>query len=443
MHVRFMNYISNGPAFNSGIAALSGFLKKHGNRVSLLNVSERSAEALKNRLGDGDRPDVVAFSVHTPHWDLISEHITVLKKTTGALIVCGGYHPTLCPQEVIDHPDVDVLCRGEGEKPLLELLNNLKNRKPIHHIQGLWVKKRSLFGTRIYKNPVPSPLELDELPYWDRELFLEAGLAVKDLSLTHVAGFPLASGRGCPYSCSFCNNASFLKMYREESPGNKSYIRKRSVAGVIEECRFLMDRYGASRFEFWDEMFASDRQWTVRFCERYAKEIACPFITALRVERADEETLQNLHGAGCQCIFIGVESGNETYRRKYLNRNMSNENIRTAFDVSRRIGLERFAWVMLGLPEETPAMVQETIDFLLEIRPDIIGWSVYHPLPGTALYQYCRERGYLSSEEFHPYLGAPEYNVPTIRQPSMSRKQVSEFCQKFRDLQNLGFRVNQ
>jgi radical SAM superfamily enzyme YgiQ (UPF0313 family) len=284
---------------------------------------------------------------------------------------------------------------------------------------------------------------LDELPYWDRDLFLESGLSVRDFSLTHVAGFPLASGRGCPYSCSFCNNASFLKMYKEESPGEKNYIRKRSVEGVIEECRFLMARYGASRFEFWDEMFASDHQWTARFCEKYAKEIASPFITALRVERADEITLGNLHDAGCQCIFVGVEAGNEAYRKKYLNRKMTNETIKQAFDVSRRVGLERFAWVMLGLPEETPGMVQETIDFLLELQPDIIGWSVYHPLPGTELYQYCREKGYLSSEDFYPYHGAPEYNVPALNQPSISRDEIRKFCDRFRDLQKLGFRVNQ
>ncbi len=443
MHVQFLNYISNGPAFNSGIAALSGFLKKHGKQVSLLNVSEQGLDALEGRFGDRERPDVAAFSVHTPHWDLIARHIPVVKKATGALILCGGYHPTLCPQEVIDHPDVDVLCRGEGEKPLLELLNCLENKKPIHHIEGLWVKKKSLFGNKIYRNPVSPPLLLDELPYWDRDLFFESGLSAHDFSLTHVAGFPLASGRGCPYSCSFCNNASFLKMYREESPGDKNYIRKRSVKGVIEECRFLMERYGADRFEFWDEMFASDREWTSTFCEQYEKEIARPFITALRVERADETTLQSLHDAGCRCIFVGVESGNEAYRKKYLNRKMSNETIKEAFAASKRVGLERFAWVMLGMPEETPAMVQETIDFLLEIQPDIIGWSVYHPLPGTELYRYCREKGYLSSEDFFPYHGAPEYSVPALNQPSISRAQITKYCDKFRDLQKLGFRVNQ
>ena len=443
MHVQFMNYISNGPAFNSGIAALSGYLKKYGKSVSLMNVREQSAGELERRCREGVRPDVVAFSVHTPHWDLISRHISVVKKATDAVIICGGYHPTLCPQEVIDHPDVDVLCRGEGEKPLLQLLNCLENKKPTHGIEGLWVKKRSLFGSKITKNSVSPPLTLDELPYWDRDLFFESGLSARDFSLTHVAGFPLASGRGCPYSCSFCNNASFLKMYKEESPGAKNYIRKRAVDGVIEECRFLMDRYGASRFEFWDEMFASDRQWTAEFCAKYAKEIGRPFITALRVERADERTLKALYDAGCQCIFVGVEAGNEAYRKKYLNRNMSNETIKEAFDVSKRVGLERFAWVMLGLPEETPAMVQETIDFLLEIQPDIIGWSVYHALPGTELYRYCREKGYLSSEDFYPYHGAPEYNVPALIQPSISRVEITEFCDRFRDLEKIGFRVNQ
>ncbi|MCD6305343.1 MAG: cobalamin-dependent protein [Deltaproteobacteria bacterium] len=443
MHILFVNHISNGPAFSSGIAALSAFVKRHGNAVSLLNVTP---DIKDNQIRDAVKkasPDLIGLGVHTPHWEWAKEHIAIIKKASDAPIICGGYHPTLCPEDVIAMPAVDILCRGEGEGPLLQLISRLEQKRPYHDIKGLWVKRRSLFGTKVLRNPVAAPVALDDLPYWDRDLFFDSGLSAADLSLTHIGGFPLASGRGCPYNCAFCNNASLLKMYRQDGDGAAQYVRKRSVQNVIEECRFLIDMYNPSSLEFWDEMFASDRDWTARFCEAYEREISLPFITALRVERADPATLHALHDAGCRCIFFGVEVGNEQYRKRRLNRHMSNSQIKDAFATAKRLGLERFAWVMLGLPDETPEMIQETIDFLIEIKPDIIGWSVYHPLPETELYRYCKEKGYLSDSPIFPYKGAPHYPVPALRQPSLPLETVEMFCDEFRGLKELGFQVNQ
>jgi radical SAM superfamily enzyme YgiQ (UPF0313 family) len=204
-----------------------------------------------------------------------------------------------------------------------------------------------------------------------------------------------------------------------------------------------METYGARSFEFWDEMFVSDRKWITDFCEQYKARINLPFITALRVERADEQTLSLLRTAGCRCVFMGVEVGNEEYRKRMLNRNMSNAVIAHAYENAKKAGLESFAWVMLGLPDETPEMIEETIEFLIKIRPDIIGWSVFHPLPGTFLYEYCRENGYLQAEEIFPYRGAPDYGVPALKQPTLSTAQIMEFCNRFRKMEELGFKVNQ
>ncbi|MBF0111350.1 MAG: radical SAM protein [Desulfamplus sp.] len=457
MRILFMNHISNGPAFNSAVAALSGFLKKHKPSINtfLLNVrgeqigKDDNSEAVSTILSDIKRisPDIIAFSVHTPHWEQISNLISYIKSATSELIhatiVCGGYHPTLCPEEVISHSGVDVVCIGEGERPLLELVQRLEDGKSYTDIKGLWVKKSSLLGKKIIKNPLPEPENLDELPYWDREIFIESGIVPEQFSLTHIGGFPMASGRGCPYNCNFCNNSSILKIYSADGHKGKHYVRKRSVDSVIAECQFLVEKYSAQSFEFWDEMFATDPEWVKKFCEVYTQKINRPFICAIRVERADEITLQRLYDAGCKCLFMGVEVGNASYRKKYLNRGMSNEVIAKAFKRAKDIGFERFAWVMVGLPDETPEMVEETIAFLLEIKPDIIGWSLFHPLPGTYLYNYCVEKGYIKEEDFvFPYQGAPTYKVPILNQPSISKDEVISFCDKFRNLQDKGFRVN-
>ncbi|MBF0574054.1 MAG: B12-binding domain-containing radical SAM protein [Desulfamplus sp.] len=478
MRILFMNHISNGPVFNSAIAALSAFLKKNILSINtfMLNVrAEEIEDVMLGSVNNGNTvnnispkienilseiikisPDIIAFSIHTPHWEGISSIISAIKKTgssINAMIVCGGYHPTLCPDEVINHSGVDVICIGEGERPFLDLIQRLENRKNYTDIQGLWIKKRSFFGTKIFKNSLPEPENLDELPYWDRELFAESGISAEQFSLTHIGGFPMASGRGCPYNCNFCNNTSILKMYSANGHKGKHYVRKRSVENVIEECQFLVEKYDAQSFEFWDEMFATDSEWVKTFCEIYTEKINKPFICAIRVERADRMTLHRLHDAGCKCLFMGVEVGNESYRKKYLNRNMSNAVIAKAFEDAKAVGLERFAWVMIGLPDETPQLIEETISFLFEIKPDIIGWSLFHPLPGTYLYNYCIEKGYLKidkdklngilEESFvFPYQNAPTYKVPLLKQPSISKEEVITFCDRFRELEQNGFRVN-
>ena len=444
MRILFINHISNGPAFNSAVAALSAFLKKHQPSVKTCLMNVRGGNTVDSILSEINSisPDMIAFSIHTPHWEHLSELISEIKKSVNALIVCGGYHPTLCPEEVMSHPGVDVICIGEGERPLLELVRRLEEKRSYDDIPGLWVKKRSSLGAKIVRNLLPEPENLDDLPYWDRDIFLESGVPVGQFSLTHIEGFPMASGRGCPYHCNFCNNSSLLKMYSDQGHKGSRYVRKRSVNNVIAECEALMEKYNAQSFEFWDEMFATDPEWVKTFCDRYTEKIHKPFICAIRVERADETTLRRLHDAGCRCVFMGVEVGNENYRKKYLNRNMSNTAIERAFEQARAVGLERFAWVMMGLPDETSEMIDETIAFILKIKPDIIGWSLFHPLPGTYLYQYCIEKGYLTEEAVFPYHGAPEYKVPLLKQPSISKEDVIRFCDKFRKLEDLGFRVN-
>lgn len=444
MQILFVNHISNGPAFNSAIAALSAFLKRHHPTIKNIVLNVRAENTVDRILMDIARisPDIIAFSIHTPHWENISGLMTAIRASSEALIVCGGYHPTLCPEEVIDHPAVDVVCIGEGETPLLELVRCLENKQSFDDIAGLWVKQRLMPVTKIVKNPLPVPEHLDALPYWDRDIFIESGVPVEQFSLTHIAGFPMATGRGCPYNCNFCNNSSLLKMYLGQGHKGSLYVRKRSVDNVIAECEFLMEKFNAQRFEFWDEMFATDPEWVKHFCERYIEKIHKPFICAIRVERADEKTLSRLRDAGCRCVFMGVEVGNENYRKQYLNRNMPNIVIEKAFEQASAVGLERFAWVMMGLPDENPELIDETIAFLLKIKPDIIGWSLFHPLPGTYLYQYCIEKGYLTEETVSPYQNAPEYQVPLLKQPSITKEEVMRFCDKFRNLEDFGFRVN-
>ena len=103
--------------------------------------------------------------------------------------------------------------------------------------------------------------------------------------------------------------------------------------------------------------------------------------------------------------------------------------------------MKRLAWVMLGLPEETPQLIEKTLGFIRKTAPDMVVWSVYNPLPGTHLYDFCLQKGYLGDDWLTPYDGDPDHKVPVLNQPTLSSDEIKYFCSRFRELEQSGLLV--
>jgi anaerobic magnesium-protoporphyrin IX monomethyl ester cyclase len=102
--------------------------------------------------------------------------------------------------------------------------------------------------------------------------------------------------------------------------------------------------------------------------------------------------------AGCRGVRIGIESGNENLRAEILKRRMSNEEIRQAFVLSHKYGLDVYTCNMLGIPGETAEMIEETIALNRQLEPAGLQFSVFYPYPMTELYDLCVREGYLPQE---------------------------------------------
>jgi radical SAM superfamily enzyme YgiQ (UPF0313 family) len=105
-----------------------------------------------------------------------------------------------------------------------------------------------------------------------------------------------------------------------------------------------------------------------------------------------------LQQAGGRRIDFGLESGNEDLRKNVLHRKMSNKKIIEATRMAKSVGLQVKTLNMVGLPEETPKMFRDTIKINQIINPDVASISVFHPYPGTELYDYCVEKKYIESD---------------------------------------------
>lgn len=402
--------------FHFGIGSISSVLKRAGYDTSLLYLKNEMDEEDFLEEVTGHFPDVIAFSTTTNQWKYTKKYSQIIKKSLDKLVICGGNHPTLAPEEVIGWPAIDIVCRGEGEYALLELLDCFAKGQAMENVENLWVKVNG----KIKENPLrPLISNLDNLSMPDRTIFHYH----KILNMNR-GGATIMAGRGCPYNCSYCCNASFNELYK----GKGKKIRVRSPSQVIEELKFLKKNYSVRFIDFMDEAFTFNKDWMKEFFSAYKREINLPFDLMIRPEMANPSLLTLLKDSGLSIVRMGIESGNERLRREILNRPISNQKIIRAFKTAQDFGVKTWSFNMIGLPFETPRMIQDTICLNKLIKPDHIQVSIFYPYPGTELYKRCKDEGFLSGE----LDSSSFFDCQTIlEQPTLSPKQVARYYKKF------------
>ncbi len=416
MHVLFIYpdiCIASG-RFHEGIGYLSSVLKTEGHKTSLLHIEkELTKEELCARV-DALHPDLIGFSATTNQYPYVQLYSRWIKETHDIPLVCGGIHPTLCPEEVISDNSIDILCMGEGEYPLLELANKLEKGEDVFDIRNLWVKQG-----KVYRNPLRPLIEnLDELPFPDRELF-DYGSMLKEFS-HRSEGLNVAevmTGRGCPFNCTYCCNHALRKFYQ----GLGNYTRRRSVDNVLAEIEQLIERYKVNWLIFDDDTFTLQPKWIEEFCEKYRQRFSVPFQCNAFPTTLNGEIIQKLKQAGCERIAIGIESGNEWLRKEVLKRPISNEQIVKAFRSVAEAGIKTYSFNMVGFPHETPEMIEDTIKLNLLLDPDHIQTSIFYPYPGTQLYELCKENDWLGQDRKSSYFAEGTIlNLPTLTQEQIT-----------------------
>ncbi len=405
--------------FQHGIGYISSLLKQAGHSTSLLYLtSEIRKEELIRRIEEL-KPGLIGFSTGTHQWRFAREYSHWIKEYFDLPIICGGIHPTLAPAEVISEPGIDMLCRGEGEYALLELVNRMEAGENISRIQNLWIKGP---GEEIVRNPLrPLITDLDSLPFPDRNIY-DYNTLLKENAYEHM----VMASRGCPYRCSYCCSPAFNQLYSVKG----SPVRMRSPQNVIEELTMIQDRYRVDSLFFADEVFTLNHHWLREFCQLYQSKFAIPFKADVRLETANKEILKLLKETGCSTVLIGVESGNEEIRRKIMNRDMKNEDIIRVFQMADEIGLKTWSSNLLGVPGETRETIQETMDLNLKLSPDHIQISVFFPYPGTELYRHCEKEGYLTGEDLTSYFE----DISVINLPTITREEIKRYFNEFRQI---------
>lgn len=376
--------------FYHGVAYLSAVLKKAGHTVRLIHLTRPIDQRKYKELLVNTTPDLVGFSATTHMFPLVRELAKWTKQSLDVPIICGGAHPTICPEEVIRSAGIDMVCIGEGEEAMVELSNKLEKNEDITGIRNIWLNS----GGKIYRNPLrPLINDLDTLPFPDREIFDYQNLT--DIKIMKRGAF-LAS-RGCPYNCSYCCNHIYKELYQ----GKGKYIRLLSVDRVLDEIHETIRKYPMTqRIDFQDDMFVLNRQWFAEFMAKYRQKIGLPLTFNARPETINREIIEMVKEVGDCTIEMGIESGDERIRQEVLGRTMNNNQIKNAFALCHEAGIKTLSYNMVGLPFESMKSILATVKLNALIRPSEGSQvSIFYPYPKTRLFNLCKQQNLLTNKK--------------------------------------------
>jgi radical SAM superfamily enzyme YgiQ (UPF0313 family) len=357
-----------------GIAYLAAVLEKKGHIVSIIDAFAEGLDinSLEDRI-KRTAPDLIGVTGMTPVIDNALRTAKVCRRYA-KYVVIGGPHVSVVGKRIFEQcPDIDYALQGEGEKSFPSLLNAIEGNEDIKNVPGLI--------TRDFENPPAQFItDLDSLPFPARNLLPNERYRYI-LSSGKVT--TMFTSRGCPYHCVFCDKAVF---------GSK--WRGRSASNVLDEIEHVVNDFRINSIIFYDDLFTLKKERVKEICLGILeRELEIEWKCEGRVNIVDEETLRLMKKAGCSMIAYGVESGNQK-GLDYLNKGTKIEQIRRAFELTRKAGVKPMAYFILGIPVETYADELRTIEFAKEIRPAYAQFSVLSPTPGTRLYDNAIEMGW-------------------------------------------------
>jgi anaerobic magnesium-protoporphyrin IX monomethyl ester cyclase len=379
-----------------GVEILSALLKQAGHEVALIFAADVLAaafvralpEALSASLDSAERtaarvvaaePDLVLFPSEINSFDWCARVGAAVKRLRPSIwTMHGGFHATAKPEECIAHDGVDLLCQGEGDLAVPELIEALAAGEDHRAIPNIWVKDDD--GT-IHRNP-PRPLiqDLDSLPFPDKDLYYDV---LPGLQREYMC----VASRGCHWACSFCFYTTLYSLY-----GQDGFLRARSPQHVIDELILAKSKYEIEYVVFHDDIFPTSLKWLREFAPLYKSEIGLPFSCITHPQLMREETAELLGEMGCKYVIMGSQTVNEGSRSpEVINRTESSEEIAAAVRRLKKWGIFVLLDHIFGIPGESLEDQEDALRFYVDTGADVIKPFFLSYFPGTDLSRRAEE----------------------------------------------------
>ncbi len=376
-------FTSYGPPL--GLCYISAYLKMKGFQdVKGVDLNIDSTEDLKRLLKDHEN-NIVGIYCATKSFNESIEFAKIAK-ANGSIVIMGGPHPTLCPEEILQNENADFVVIGEGEINFYELVTALYENKSFEEIGGIGYKNNQ--GEMVVKYNNNFINDLDSLPFPDRELF--------DPYKYHSEAMTILATRGCPYACKNCKPALDFICGK---------YRIRSVENILTEIKdIIISKYNYNSLHFVDNDLTVHKKWITEFCNKIIEE-ELKFTWGCQggVKTLDKDLMTLMKDAGCTNIGIGIESGSQRVLDEVIHKKINLIDAKNVVDGANEVGIGIHVWFMIGIPLETIEEMIETVKLASSLSVSSIGFSIGTPWPKTGFYEICEEKGFLLTNKWGEY----------------------------------------
>ena len=393
-----------------GLAYLASMIREEHDVRIVDSLAEEFAYKDVEKVIKRYDPDVIGITSTT---SMIPDAYIVAKMAKrineNVKVVMGGPHVTFVPKRTFEEcPYVDFIVRGEGEITFRELVDALEKNKDPSNILGLSIN----LGDKVKNNP-PRPLikDVDTIPMPSYDL-----LPIEKYQVNGVRFGTVMTSRGCPFNCAFCSSSlQFGKKWRGHSDSR-----------VIEELKYLYEKYGIREIEFLDDTFTLNRKRAIRIAERIRKGgLDISWSGSSRVDIFTDDLAQAMKKGGCHTIFFGIESGSQK-TLDFIGKGITPEQSISAVKKAKRHEISALGAFVIGFPEETREDIEKTIKLSKKVGVDFAQFTIATPYPGTRLWKYALAKKLILTFDWRKYTTLD----PVMKLKNFTAQQITKLFQK-------------
>ena len=359
------------------------------------------------------KPDMIITDSSFPSLKNDMEVAAGIKRNYDTTIVLVGPPASQFPDDILDN-GIDIAARYEYDFTIKEVADNIEQGEGLEGVRGISYRADG----RIVHNQdreFTSSEELDTIPFVSK--VYDKHLNIRDyfLGSSLYPEVQIFTGRGCPYLCTFCSWTQTLM-------GRK--YRVRSLANVLDELEWIQDNLDVKEVFFEDDTFTINKQRVLEFCSHYKERgLDITWACNARVD-LDQETMRAMKKANCRLLIAGYESGSDEIL-KNVKKGSSVEQIRQFANNARKANLLVHGDFVIGLPGETKETIEITKRLIKDVKADLLQVSVASPFPGTEFYEWCRDNGYLLTDDPNEYLDEQGHQKAVVSYPWLSAEEIT------------------
>ncbi len=383
------NLFYNSPPL--GLAYIAAVLEKEGHEVAIIDaaVERLSLDQVAGRAASF-APDGIGLTSTTNLFDCaVALAQKFRERFKGVPLLLGGPHVSVNPEHALSFECFDVGVLGEGERTMAELAAALSAGRGLDAVNGLALRRNGKLVTTPRREPVQ---DLDELPFPARHLLPMRLYKPQPNDQYVLPKVSMIAGRGCPYSCIFCDKSVFNGPYRSFSP-----------AYIVSEMQHLIKEYGARDIAFLDSIFTiSVGRVEGIIDEMRRRGVKVPWTCTARANVVTEDLLRKMKEAGCWRIRLGIESGSDAVL-KFIRKGITTRQVRDAARWANALGIQTKGFFMIGHLIDTRQTIEETIRFARSLPLKDITVQINTPMHKTAQWEISKDHGRFLSNAYKDF----------------------------------------